>query len=229
MPDSQGVRTPDTVLRLLQILLLQRLPAPVIILQKKVVIRLHRSLKLAEFQVFTPLTSADYIMDEIKREFFPQSFGIADNGKLLIQQFPDSRGQFKMLRQESQQLQTAVLFFLYGEKDIFLEKRLPARQILSAPDIPINFHGLLQPQPGWGHVPRLFFRFLFLRFFRIFTGCLISAAQPLKPLRIVLRIGYRQLLSVSILNCPLILCDLNSQYDKAFRMFHTSPCFPCSV
>ena len=109
MPYVQPVRLLQASLRLLIVLLLQRAPAPVIILEEEIVICIRRPLKLSEFHILSPLAFTHDIIDKMSRKLLPQRLGALDYGEFPVQQLPDLRGQPEMFHQKAQQLKPAVL------------------------------------------------------------------------------------------------------------------------
>ena len=220
MAYAAGVRVPQTAFGLLQPVLVERLPAAVIALQEQVIIRRLRALELAKLQVLAPLAPVDDEMHEIGGQLLPQVLRVPDDGQFPVQKLPDLRGQLKMLCQEPQQLQAAVLFLLQGEKDVIVKKLLPEPYVLSRTYISIDFSGPLQPEAGGRSVPGLLRLRILLFLFRVSAGLLVGLPQPLEPLGIVLRIRHSQPAPVGILDLPFLFCRLDSQYLESFRPIH---------
>ncbi len=225
MADSQCIRIRNILLCLLQAALLQRLPAPVVILQKQVVVRVLRSLKLVELHVLAPLTFVDEISHKICRKALPQRRRILHDGQLPVQQGPYGVRQTKMVHQKPQQFHPAVFLFLQRKEALVPKQLLPGLQILPASDISVNARRPLHPQTRGRLVLRRLFLFILLP--GKTTGSVIGVSEALKPFRVILRVGHGQFFPISVFDYPLFFCLIDPQYLKCFSTVHTAfPLFP---
>ena len=158
-----------------------------------------------------------HILQEITGELFSQILHILHQGKFLVYDFPDFRGQTEVIHQKAQQAVPCFQRRLQIHTDILFQQTCPQFCIQPGGQPAIGFLHLPKPVPHRS-LRQLLLRLLRLR--RQTQRLLISLPQTLEPFRIILRVGPRKLLSVSLLYLLFLLCGFCFQYQPYLFFVH---------
>ena len=195
-------------------------------MQKLIVIRIFRTTELGKIHFFPGFALMYHIAYKLCRKALSEGPRILYNVDFLIQKLPDCGRQLIMFHQKTKQISGAIFLFLQRKKVIRLKKRFPFFHITAVRNILIDLPNTTYPLSSRSIVLQRRFRLLVLFCIRrsgIAAGLLISHPQSLEAFRIILRIRYRQLVTIGILQCPFVFCLFDSQNLKHFDRFHAVP------